>query len=634
MSYLDVPRLHFSGLFFTGPSTINNTLSNYDPTAQLESPPGTYVNPPAGWNPLGVAQWWLEECTVLSAVGSTGIAVPPTDSVIGANVQSPSPKTPMPDGLGGYYDIAKMVDLDVDMQIRSALYGVRIAVRLANQATPAGFEGLLTIPELRQLNRRINVSGTGSWAFVGNWMGTLLDVKWSGDISSSPFLQSLKNGNYGGLNVKLTVDLHRQNPQNLFTSGDQFCYGRVLGSIGPAFPTELPQVVPGRCLQKGAVSAPPPAALMTASALPKVGTRDRLAAEIDAIAEESSVADKASALTAAPPDPWNPACAIIRQVGTQTLLSIDIGGCILLNHQPGNPPTSDGTFVVDSGIVVGVVNKTTGSFTPFQNGSISIAPQYQPLLSTAKNTTLVKNSCVFSFPITSADGTSYQSNPLAIRVNGTTVAKEYSNGYWIDMSVCSQRLECAMGQTAQSQIMVRKYGNPVQGTPPPVTAQVQLDDGGSPTDVALSFGNLNANGLAPVTTKVFVNQLQLPPDRVPLDSLLYFVLMKDDAGQLIGDEAAEGYSLSILVFQAYTAPANPTWNDVGEIFKAYARMYPGMKSRFDISDPATVMGDPQAVLDHMAVPVEDPMYMPVTRDLSPAKVQMIVTWLKSQLKQT
>jgi len=627
MSYLDVPRLHFSGLFFTGPSTINNSLDNYDPTTVLVNPAGQY-NSDAGWNPLGVAQWWLEQCTVLSAVGTTGAAVPSTDSVLLAAVQSPSPTTPMPDGTGGFYDIAKMVDLDVDMQIRSALYGVRIAVLLPNQA---GFQGLMTVPELRQLNRRIIVSGTGSWAFVGNWMGTLIDVQWSGDISSSPFLQSLRNGNYPGLNVKLTVDLHRNQPQNMFTTGDQFCYGRVLGSIGPAFATELTQVVPGRCLQKGVPATAAPAPLMKAMALPKMGTRDRLAAQIDAEAEEeSNAANNLTAFAATPPAPWNPACAIIRQVGTQTLLSIDIGGCILLNSQPGNPPTSDGTFVVDTGIEVGVFNTKTQSFTAFQNGSISIAPQYQSLTSTPKNTTLVKNSCVFSFPITAADGTSYQTNPLAIQVNGTTVAQEYSSGYWIDMSVSSQRLECAMGQTAKSQIMVRKFGNPVMG-PVPVTAQVQLDDGGSPTDVSIGFANLDANGVAVVTTKVNVNQLTLPADRVPLDSLLYFVQMKDSNGQLIGDEAAEGYALSILVFQAYTAPANPTWNDVGEIFKAYARMYPGMKSRFDISDQATVLGDPQAVLAHMDIPVEDPAYMPVTRDLSPAKVRMIVSWLKTQI---
>lgn len=627
MTYLDVPRLHFSGLFFTGPSTINNTLDNYDPTTVLVNAQGQYESD-AGWNPLGVAQWWLEQCKVLSAVGTTGAPVTAPDSVLLATVQSPSPSTPMPDGTGGFYDIAKMVDLDVDMQIRSALYGVRIAVRLPDQG---GFQGRMTVPELRQLNRRIIVSGTGSWAFVGNWMGTLLDVQWSGDISSSPFLQSLKNGNYGGLSVKLTVDLHRNQPQNMFTTGDQFCYGRVLGSIGPAFATELPQVVPGRCLQKGVPASPAPAPLTKAINLPNIGTRDRLAAEIDAEAAEASTADAATALAATPPAPWNPACAIIRQVGTQTLLSIDIGGCILLNSQPGNPPTSDGTFVVDSGIKVGVFNTKTQSFTAFQNGSISIASQYQSLTSTPKNTTLVKNSCVFSFPITATDGTSYQSNPLAIQVNGTTVAQEYSSGYWIDMSVCSQRLECVNGKTDQSKIMVRKFGNPVGSGAPPVTAQVQLDDGGSPTDVGISFGNLDANGLATVTTKINVGSLNLPPDRVPLDSLLYFVLMKDANGQLIGDEPAENYSLSVLVFQAYTAPTNPTWADVGEIFKAYARMYPGMKSRFDISDQATVLGDPQAVLEHMNIPIEDPAYMPVTRDLSPAKVNMICTWLKSQI---
>ena len=36
MSYLDLPRLHFGGLFFTGPGTINNQTGNYTPTVQLE----------------------------------------------------------------------------------------------------------------------------------------------------------------------------------------------------------------------------------------------------------------------------------------------------------------------------------------------------------------------------------------------------------------------------------------------------------------------------------------------------------------------------------------------------------------------------------------------------------------------
>lgn len=624
MSYLDVPRLHFSGLFFTGPSTVNNRIANYNPNTPLEQ--GGVYQPVAGWNPLGVAQWWLEECTVLSAVGSTGAAVPSSDTVIGAAVQSPGPKTPMSDGTGGYYDIAKMVDLDVQQQIRSALYGVRIAVILPNGA---GFSGLMTIPELRQLNTRIP-GVQGSWGAVGQWMGTLQNVVWSGDISSSPFLQSLKNGNYPGLNVKLTVDLHQNNPANVFTSGDQFCYGRVLASIGPAVVSELPQVLPGRCLQTFSASGALTALAADNDTPPQ--TRKRVGDRGVAIGE-ARAARAVNALTAAAPDPWNPAFAIIRQVGNQTMLSIDIGGCIYLNYQGSPPTSSDGTFEVDSA-VVGVVSATTGQFTPFVNGNISIAPQYTPLASTAKNTTLVKNSCVFSFAITAADGTSYQNNPLAIQVNGVTVAQENTDGSWMDVSVSSQRLECTTPpQSAQSVLMVRKFGNPVAQQKPPVTSQIKLPSGAATTDVAIVIGNTDANGLAPITTNVKASSLNLPSDRQPLDSEVCLVFMTDiNNQQPIGDGPSEGANLSVLLFNLYQAPANPTWNDVSAIFGAYARLYPGMRSRLDIGDEATVIGDVNAVLEHMSFPFIDPAYMPVTRDLSPAKMAMIISWLKSQVK--
>ncbi len=35
MSYLDVPRLHFTGKFQADPSTVNNNDANFDPTARL-----------------------------------------------------------------------------------------------------------------------------------------------------------------------------------------------------------------------------------------------------------------------------------------------------------------------------------------------------------------------------------------------------------------------------------------------------------------------------------------------------------------------------------------------------------------------------------------------------------------------
>ena len=406
MSYLDLPRLHFGGLFFTGPGTINNFTLNYTPTVQLERGPNQYNPAVALWNPTGVAQWWLEECTVLSAVGPHAEPVDASDPLIGASVETPSPKTPMSDGEGRFFDIAKMVDLDPDQQGRSALYGVRIAVTLPNGA---GLRGLMTVPELRQLNPRIPVRGGGSWTAVGSWMGALQDIVWSGDLSASPFLLALKAVSLNSLAVKFVVDLHQNNPKNVATAGDLFCYGRVLGSIGPTCDGELAQVVPGRCLQR--VSGAHTVAMAQAV---QPGTR-RLQARERVVKQTAALADLrvAAAATVAPPTPWNPAFAVIRQTGSQRLLSIDIGGSILLHAKPA----VDGTFEVDSDIVLGTVNLANGHFVPFAGGALSfVSPsQYQPLVSTQKNCVLVKNSGVFTIPLTAADVENASANPLAIR---------------------------------------------------------------------------------------------------------------------------------------------------------------------------------------------------------------------------
>lgn len=660
MSYLDFPRLHFSGLFYTGPSTINNITENYTASVNLELPPPA---PPdqfdmsgnvTGWNPMGAAQWWLDECTVLSAVGISGAEVDASDAVIGALVQSPSPKTPISDGQGGFYDIAKMVDLDPDQQGRSAIFGLRISVTLPNGA---GVQGLMTVPELRQLNGRIS-GARGSWGAVGNWMGTLQSVQWNGDVSGSGLLTALQAASAQGLAVKLTVDLHQNNPANVFTSGDMFCYGRVLGSIGPALAGELAQVVPGRCLQNFVATAPIAAA--PAASVPPAKRvlqgRDRMAAQTIALGEMRAARtnEALAAAAAPPPDPWSPAFAIIRQANYQSLLSIDIGGSILLNASPQpNPTTSDGTFEVDAGITVGLFDLASNQFVPFVNGAITISPQYQPLASTAKNCVLVKNSGVFTIPLTAADGDGYQANPLAIQVNGTTVAQENESGLWMDVDVSSQRLQCGGAAPGQAQIMVRAFGNPVVGANPPVTWVVQLyqwlfqdNNWTNPfpfptsTDVGLTIGQTDVNGLADITTTVNAADITLPEIRQPLDSQIYLIYLYDASGNIIGDGQPAppppnppNAPLSVLLWKAYQAPATPTWNDVGPIFSAYARLYPGMKARLDISDEATVLGFASGIRDHMRLLITDPAYMPVTRDLSPSKMAMIVAWLTQVAEQ-
>jgi hypothetical protein len=99
----------------------------------------------------------------------------------------------------------------------------------------------------------------------------------------------------------------------------------------------------------------------------------------------------------------------------------------------------------------------------------------------------------------------------------------------------------------------------------------------------------------------------------------------------VGSVSNPSQILNLLVFDAYDIPAKPTWiKDVEPIFTQYAQLYPVMKRIVDLSNYGSVMQHRyilQNVFDkdlHMA----DPNYMPVTRDLSNAKRQMIHSWLQ------
>ena len=72
MSYLDVPRIHFSGRFFTDPSTVDNDPTHYNPDV---------TNPSPWQEPQGQHRFQFQNCTVNSAVTATGFAA--NDPLIG-----------------------------------------------------------------------------------------------------------------------------------------------------------------------------------------------------------------------------------------------------------------------------------------------------------------------------------------------------------------------------------------------------------------------------------------------------------------------------------------------------------------------------------------------------------------------
>lgn len=63
----------------------------------------------------------------------------------------------------------------------------------------------------------------------------------------------------------------------------------------------------------------------------------------------------------------------------------------------------------------------------------------------------------------------------------------------------------------------------------------------------------------------------------------------------------------------------------------YMRLYPGMKSILDLEDYTVVQQNAAALQHVLSAAVTDPGHMPVTRDLAPAKVQMVLRWLAQGL---
>ncbi|XP_028414929.1 uncharacterized protein LOC114538017 [Dendronephthya gigantea] len=89
-------------------------------------------------------------------------------------------------------------------------------------------------------------------------------------------------------------------------------------------------------------------------------------------------------------------------------------------------------------------------------------------------------------------------------------------------------------------------------------------------------------------------------------------------------------AIVILVWDKFEVPTQPNWiRHVKPIFKQYATLYPVMKINFlDLSNYFEVVKNKYPLTKIMSLDVEDPRYMPVTRDLSPGKVQMILKWLQ------
>lgn len=146
---------------------------------------------------------------------------------------------------------------------------------------------------------------------------------------------------------------------------------------------------------------------------------------------------------------------------------------------------------------------------------------------------------------------------------------------------------------------------------------------------ALSFNTapLMTNAQGMVELKIVGTDPGFPRASQNVDGQIYFVRYN------FADQAiAKSYTqhpddlISILLFSQQTFPDCPTWdNCIQFILPQYAKLYPIM-GRFKLDDYATVVQYAEPIRTVLAKPMDDALHMPVIRDLSIQRTQVILDW--------
>lgn len=645
MSYLGLPRIHFAGTFFTNPSNLNNETVNYERAAggqPLIIDTGRYNNP------KGVAQYFLRDCQITQVVGADGQVVR-GDPLLGAAVETVNPYAPQVDASGNDYTLAKIADLDPDMQFRSELYGLRLFV---GSSSGVGFSGACGVPQLRDLFFGRGDAGVpGLQVACGTWHQRLHVERVSDPKSASAALSSWGIRAGSELDVKLSVDMFQTSPAQQFATGNMYCYGRLMGTIGRVEAGDPSQVVPGRRLYS---------ALSIASLKAPADVADPILTRQAAEHEAAS-----PAASAAPVPFWNNTDARLVSAGGRSYLLVDMG-----TTTPLRAP-SNGVFDLGGGLAVGYLQGN--AFVPFESQGtlregklVSVSSQLAdyvalPAAAQLRDSVYLRNAGVVTLDLTAAEAKAVASSPLCIQSSGSAVLQENATGYYVntESATCRMQPKEALPSAGRSvNVVAYRFGEPVPSIATGSSASsgvglvLELDrlvvEYGAKAKTRLVPTNIFSVELASQPIRGRPGQFQLsvatgPAQslatneyRRPMDSLLCFLKAgsKESAiGENPGTETVQPYMpfMALLFWQNQKIVAQPTWkDDIAPILRIYAKLYPGMAGLIDIGDEATVKANAAAIEARLALAVVDPGFMPVVRDMSPATSAMLSQWLKQQ----
>ena len=583
MSYLERPRLTFAGRFEADVSTVNNNPVNFDDATFLPEydTPGAPVLDATGqqtgmmtngwWNPTGTGIFRLIGCQVTSAQLARSDCGP-DDPILKMTLENAADR---PAG--------KLVDLDPMQQMVSMIFGLRMRLT-------ANGEDVFTADFAAAPFADI-------WFTRGGGPGSLYQSvligaegggpRWSKSLAGSPFLREFRDlaGDLP-LSARFLVDGFVTN-----SSDPLFPTGRIVGTIGVARPDEPRHFVRGRHLLV-------PLDLTNGSA--SYGNPIR------------RDVNNAVAMLSGP-----------------TLL-LDVGNALTTNGRGG-------PFANNGPIKVGVV-APGGAFT-----EIGTLPANY-----SEPGWLEQTGGIVEFALGDSQ-TQAESSPLALSFTpapgspSVVCPREEPSGFHVRADSFVFRAD--PGDAISVDIFVSKFGQPSDAEvgvalDPPNSYLTQLQPqqpvAGAPGPPGRS---------APLPGQP-LSALDFPAAVNAIDGHARLTIATKDPGYPRGYIDGQVYTvrptlnpippefvnpsdtISILLFSHVDTEGPPTWwDDVQPILQRYANLYPVMRKVLDLDDYMSVIAHKDMLTYVFSLPLDDPNYMPVTRDLSRGKKRLILDWL-------
>lgn len=580
MSFLNNTRLAFSGKFQSDVSTVNNDVRHFSNAAFKEEYQEYSQGPNANgwWNPCGSGAFRLIDCVVTQVGYQDGSTTsdPEADAAVGMFI-------------GGSNDLVsgKMVDLDPQMQLVSQIWGLEMRVTdgkktqfVSGKYQPACFRDIL-------FGRQQGGAG-GDQTAAAIYESVLTDLEWAECLEDSRVMQQLKDAIAvtGKLSVRMMVYSYNMNK-----TSPEFTIGRVSGVIGPALPDEPDSFILGRRF---------------------------------APADGNSTAEKINFFDA--------------QLDTKNRnLAVDLSNALPLDG-------GDGDFVNLGDIQLVVLNKDQGQgdsglrldnndYVPLGGLIPYLTPNWMnetAALHNVTNLTEDQLALLGHKPLALLKVTD-QSNVVLIR--------EEPQGLLVRAEQVVNRL--SPGDSAEVDFYVARYGVPSVGETVEVTLQPAMSDqGDGPGNVDAKIPDINVPADA-----ISISQ-PLPTDNKGKTSVTYSAAAPKNPREYIdGQVYLMGYSLpgssqyiqqfmdllANLVWDEVEQPDPVYWEDIQPILLQYGNLYPVMSRMLvDLGNYDSVCQYRSLLELAFAIPVENPNHMPVTRDLSPGRRKMILSWLTAK----